>query len=167
MGPGLMLVVAAAAAQAARSVVPWGHREIFEQVFRETGQDENLMHALGWQESNLNPLAIGKPNENGTIDYGLMQINSANFADLGLTSTSWQDPLENTRAAAKLLTRIRSELGPSASLQDVISVYNAGQQKGGGPKKVNGVYSDEEYVVKVTGRYALVSAAALAPLGGS
>lgn len=166
MGPGLILLAAAAAAQAARSITPWTHRAVFLQVFQEKGEDENLLHAFAWQESNLNPLAVGATNSNGTTDYGLMQINSANFARLGLTGDDWKDPLKNCRAAATLLTEIRSELGPSASLQDVISVYNAGQQKGGGARRdpATGKYVNEEYVVKVTGRYALLTAAALAPL---
>ena len=41
-----------------------------------------VLRAIGWQESHLQPAAIG-PNINGSIDIGAFQINSVHFPELG------------------------------------------------------------------------------------
>lgn len=41
------------------------------------GLNPHLLYAIAKQESGLNPRIVSKPNENGTVDIGLMQINSA------------------------------------------------------------------------------------------
>jgi hypothetical protein len=41
-----------------------------------SGHDKNVITACVEQESDFNPSAVGKPNENGTIDYGIAQFNN-------------------------------------------------------------------------------------------
>jgi soluble lytic murein transglycosylase-like protein len=41
------------------------------------GLNPYLLHAIAVQESGLNPLARSRPNTNGSVDIGLMQINSS------------------------------------------------------------------------------------------
>jgi soluble lytic murein transglycosylase-like protein len=41
------------------------------------GLNPYLLHAIAVQESGLNPLARSRPNANGSVDIGLMQINSS------------------------------------------------------------------------------------------
>lgn len=53
-------------------------------------------------ESGLDPAAIHY-NGNGTVDAGLMQINSANFAWLGLDMRTSMDPCRSIGAAAQVL----------------------------------------------------------------
>ena len=41
-----------------------------------------VLRAIGWQESRLQPAAIGR-NANGSIDVGAFQINSVHLSELG------------------------------------------------------------------------------------
>lgn len=66
------------------------------------GLDSRLLLVQAQIESKLDPLVIHH-NTNGTTDYGLMQINSANFVLLGIRSTEEAlDPCRNIKAAADL-----------------------------------------------------------------
>ena len=56
--------------------------------------------SIAQHESGLDPAAIHH-NANGTDDVGLMQINSANFAWLGLDAQTALDPCESIAAAAR------------------------------------------------------------------
>lgn len=51
----------------------------------------------------LDASAISKPNRDGSRDYGLMQINSGNFAWLGLTPATAMDPCRSIAAAETVL----------------------------------------------------------------
>jgi len=42
----------------------------------------DVLRAIGWQESRLQPLALGR-NANGSIDVGAFQINSTHLGELG------------------------------------------------------------------------------------
>lgn len=42
-----------------------------------SGLNPYLLYAIAKQESSLNPKVVSRPNSNGTVDIGLMQINSA------------------------------------------------------------------------------------------
>lgn len=53
-------------------------------------------------ESAFDPRAVHK-NTDGSIDAGLMQINSANWSWLGLTAETALDPCQSIRAAGFLL----------------------------------------------------------------
>lgn len=62
----------------------------------------NLLKAIAKTESNLNPNAVNKANKNGTIDRGLMQINSIHLND-GLDAEDLFDPEINIHEGAKVL----------------------------------------------------------------
>jgi type IV secretion system protein VirB1 len=64
--------------------------------------DPNLLVGIAKAESGLDPGAIHR-NANGTRDWGLMQINSANFGWLGLTPESSLDPCRSMAAGAAVL----------------------------------------------------------------
>jgi type IV secretion system protein VirB1 len=86
-----------------------------------------LTHAL---------LALGH-----SVDLGIMQVNSANFARTGLTVTTAFDPGESMRAGAMILTEAyrqcsRGHLDPGqavqqAALRCAASVYNTGDEQAG------------------------------------
>jgi type IV secretion system protein VirB1 len=61
--------------------------------------------AIAKTESGFETQAIHR-NANGTIDYGLLQINSANFTWLGVTAESVMDACTNIRAGAAVLTAV-------------------------------------------------------------
>jgi soluble lytic murein transglycosylase-like protein len=61
-----------------------------------------VLRAIGWQESRLNPSAIGR-NANGSTDFGAFQINSAHLPELarfGVTAQSLADGCVSAYVAA-------------------------------------------------------------------
>jgi soluble lytic murein transglycosylase-like protein len=138
-----------------RAAVPWTYRPLFVSVARATGQDENLLHALAWQESRMDPAAVSPANENGTRDYGLMQINEVNLAALGLDRTTALDPARSVAAAAQYLQQL--EASGVHGLADLAAAYNAGAVK----RTADGAYVNARYVAEVLTRYAWVQLAAL------
>ena len=64
-------------------------------ISAEYGVPENFVKAIVKTESNYVCEAIGY-NKNGTIDYGLMQLNSSWYND-----ENWKDPEVNLRAGIK------------------------------------------------------------------
>ena len=61
-----------------------------------------VMVGIAQHESGLDHFAIHH-NANGTVDVGLAQVNSANFAWLGLTLQTALDPCRNLAAGARVL----------------------------------------------------------------
>jgi hypothetical protein len=61
-----------------------------------------IIVGIAQHESGLDPIAIHR-NANGTVDVGLAQVNSANFAWLGLTLQTALDPCRNLAAGARVL----------------------------------------------------------------
>ncbi len=62
----------------------------------------DLLTRIVLHESGGNPTA-SNVNRNGSIDYGLAQINSSNLAWLGETPSSILDPCRNIAAEARIL----------------------------------------------------------------
>jgi len=61
-----------------------------------------VMVGIAQHESGLDPAAINH-NRNGSTDYGIAQVNSANFGWLGLNAQTAMDPCQNLRAGARVL----------------------------------------------------------------
>jgi hypothetical protein len=61
-----------------------------------------VMVGIAQHESGLDPSVVHR-NPNGTIDVGLVQVNSLNFAWLGLTMQTAMDPCRNLAAGARVL----------------------------------------------------------------
>ena len=161
-----------ALAQVAAEALPWSLRPLFQEAADRAGPpvDVPLLMALAWKESAFHADAVGALNPNGTRDYGLLQINSVNLERFGLTpDTAITDPVANTHAAAALL----AELAPHARNRgDLISMYNAGQDKAtGGPKLTTAPdgavhYVNAPYVDDVLLRYWFVRVVDLAAFKG-
>jgi type IV secretion system protein VirB1 len=76
-----------------------------------------------------------------SLDLGIMQVNSANFARTGLTVTTAFDPGESMRAGAAILIaayrqclRGNLDAGPAeqqAALRRAASIYNTGREQAG------------------------------------
>jgi len=74
-----------------------------------------ILRAIAWQESHDNVGAMHK-NRNGSIDYGLMQINSIHLpalAQYGISSNKLMDPCANVYIAAWHLRRQMDKYGNS------------------------------------------------------
>jgi hypothetical protein len=66
-----------------------------------------VLQSIGQHESGLRPTAVNR-NQNGTVDVGVMQINSVHFAELssyGIAPNALWDPCTNVMVGAFLLAR--------------------------------------------------------------
>jgi type IV secretion system protein VirB1 len=72
-----------------------------------------------------------------SLDLGIMQINSANFVNTGLTVAAAFDPGLSLRAGAQILVaayqqcRRGGQIAPQAALRCAASVYNTGREQAG------------------------------------
>lgn len=105
----------------------------FLQIAKEAGAkydlDPFLLLAIAKAESGLKISAVNT-NRNGTVDYGLMQVNSINLDFVGATKDTIFNPATNIHAGAKVLdqkrTYIQTKKG-AFTTQDLISAYNEGE----------------------------------------
>lgn len=82
--------------------------------FQEAGSRYHVSPWLLWSiakvESGLDPSAINQ-NRNGTVDVGLMQVNSIWAEQLGKTWDHLDDPCTNVMAGAWILNRCVQDYG--------------------------------------------------------
>lgn len=96
-------------------------------LFEEAGEyykiDPKILYSIAKIESNFNPNAVNK-NSNGSIDMGVMQINSVHLKELekrGFNKEHLFDPKINIYAGAWLLKRCFNKHGVS---KDGLTCYN-------------------------------------------
>ena len=170
MGFGVLLVTTGALAGAglglSRVRIPYQERDLFERIGAAENVSPDLLHAIAWQESNINAAAISPANRNLSRDYGMMQINERNFALLGLSQLTALNAERNVRAAADLIQRIQSAGVKDAA--DILSIYNAGDARfkpfGSGPRLRAGKYVNQVYVTSSLGKMTLIRLANFVPL---
>lgn len=124
--------------------------DAFESAAKANKLDPNLLRAIGKKESRFRPDAVSAPNQNGSRDYGVMQINDSNFRTLGLTQADSLKPVVNINAAARLLVKLKSELGDKLTPQTLVAAYNAGAPA----IKSRGIFN-QSYVAEVMTHYQL------------
>jgi len=81
---------------------------IFQEVGEHFGVPPLLLKKIATIESNLNPKCINI-NQNKTIDYGIMQINSCHFKELsvyGINESNIMSPKVNILAGAILVKNL-------------------------------------------------------------
>ena len=94
----------------------------FEEAGEEFGVPAGLLWAIAKVESGFDPLAEGR-NANGSIDVGVMQINSIWFDRLvGVNSETMREPCANVRTGAYILAEC---LGRYGYTWEGIGCYNA------------------------------------------
>ena len=95
----------------------------FDEAAKEYNVPVDLLRSIAKVESNGNPLAVGY-NKDGTIDYGLMQINSSWYGKLGhkLWADLTLDVCSNVRAGAWILSHCMKTYG---NTPEAIGCYNA------------------------------------------
>lgn len=84
-----------------------GHAFCFEQAEATYGIHRDLLRAIAQQESGMNPQAINR-NANGSVDIGLMQINSQWWPQLtraGYDQAWLREPCYNVMFGAWILAR--------------------------------------------------------------
>ncbi len=82
----------------------------FEEAGQRYGVSPWLLLAIAKAESSLNP-SVEHHNRNGTIDVGLMQINSIWAEPLGKAWGSLNDPCTNVMAGAWILRQCMRDYG--------------------------------------------------------
>lgn len=105
----------------------------FLGIAKEAGKKYNLdpllILAIAKAESGLKVSAINR-NNNGTYDYGLMQVNSINLDFVGATKDTIFNPATNIHAGAKVLDQKRTYIQQKKgtfTTQELISAYNQGE----------------------------------------
>jgi soluble lytic murein transglycosylase-like protein len=94
----------------------------FEYAGNEHGITPVILESIAKVESNLNPSAINR-NRNGSVDIGLMQINSEWLKTLKLSQKDLlNDACLNTRVGAQILRQCIDRYGVN---WEAIGCYNA------------------------------------------
>jgi soluble lytic murein transglycosylase-like protein len=105
----------------------WANAFCFSEAAQRYGVDERLLMAIAKQESDFQP-HVKHTNTNGSVDVGLMQINSQHFKTLNRFNISEQsllDPCVNVHVGAWILSRAIKEHGPTWR---AVGAYNAGSK---------------------------------------
>ena len=120
-------------------------QEYTYHLCRQYGVEFELVMAIMFTESNFDPYAVSS-----TGDYGLMQINEINFAELSdkLGITDFTDPYQSIRSGIYILGQLASKYTDNAR---VLMAYNMGDY-GSSVLWEQGVHSTE-YTDKVIAKY--------------
>ena len=86
------------------------HAFCFQEAGRIYGVSPHLLWAIAKAESSFNPSAVNH-NRNGTVDIGLMQINSLWAKQLEKTWGYLDDPCTNVMAGAWILSQCVRDYG--------------------------------------------------------
>ncbi|CAB3780901.1 hypothetical protein LMG28688_01137 [Paraburkholderia caffeinitolerans] len=76
--------------------------DCFDEAARYQKVNPLILRAIAWQESHNTPDALHR-NTNGSVDYGVMQINSIHLptlAQYGISSSTLMQPCKNVYIAA-------------------------------------------------------------------
>ena len=99
-------------------------RACWQEAANRYQVDPALLYAIARTESGLNPAASHR-NRDGSIDIGLMQINSAWLPDLarhGISARDLWEPCTNIHVGAWVLAQKIRKLGMT---WDAVGAYNA------------------------------------------
>ncbi|MCY0389180.1 lytic transglycosylase domain-containing protein [Robbsia sp. Bb-Pol-6] len=102
-------------ASAASSTPVHAATDCFTAAGSYQGVNPLILRAIAWQESRDAPGALHR-NQNGSIDYGLMQINSIHLpalAQYGISSNKLMDPCASVYIAAWHLRQKMNKYGNS------------------------------------------------------
>ncbi|MBL8345280.1 MAG: lytic transglycosylase domain-containing protein [Rubrivivax sp.] len=118
---------AAAAVVGERRPNPGDTLACLDNAAAERGLDARLLRAVARAESNLNPLAVNRTHveRTGTVDVGLLQINSSWLPTLGrygIREHHLYDACTNARVGAWLLADALARYG---NTWNAVGSYNA------------------------------------------
>ncbi|MCR4288136.1 MAG: lytic transglycosylase domain-containing protein [Deltaproteobacteria bacterium] len=114
----------------------------FDYAGRYYGISSELLSAIAFVESSHDPNALNR-NRNGTVDYGLMQVNSQWAPEFGEYWDYIKDPCYNVLAGAWILKRCIARFDDTWG---AVGCYNTGRAEG---------KSALRYIRKVKGALAL------------
>ncbi len=91
------------------------HADCITDAAQRYHVNPDVLRAIAYYESHLNPDALNH-DANGTVDVGIMQINSIHFPTLrreGIDLKQLQDPAVNADVGAALLRDAVNQYGPT------------------------------------------------------
>ena len=97
----------------------------FEAAGTEYGVSPGLLWSIAKVESGFAPQAVHW-NQNGTYDYGLMQINSGWAQRLGPVWQSLGDPCTNVKVGAWILAQCVQRYG---YMWEAVGCYNSSSER--------------------------------------
>jgi soluble lytic murein transglycosylase-like protein len=134
-------------------LTPTSKTPSYYKCFYEAGEKFNIHPMVLWSiavvESKMNPNSIGK-NKNGTIDVGLMQINSVHFPKLesyGIKPEDLLDPCTNIDAGAWELSDCIRRFGLN---ENALTCYNGLVPKNLYASKVMAILEKKMRMVKTS-----------------
>lgn len=103
---------------------------LFNQSATKWGVPKELLEAIAWTESSMNPKAYRAEPRINDASYGLMQLLEKTARGLGFTGTKEQlyDPAINIDLGGKLSAQIIKRQG-GLNLADFYSEYNSGRSQ--------------------------------------
>ena len=132
----------------------------FEEAGRQYGVNPKLLSSIAEVESRLRPEALHR-NDNGSMDAGLMQINSCWNYKLGIDSSRLlSDPCYNVKIGAKILRQCIDRYGYT---WEAVGCYNASSKD----KRVDYSWKIFKQLKKYAGENALPQKRAKASQGSS
>jgi soluble lytic murein transglycosylase-like protein len=113
-----------AAATLAATLAAPARADCFDDAARYQHVNPWTLRAIAWQESHYRPEALHK-NDNGSVDYGMMQINSIHLPTLaryGISSGTLMDPCKNVYIAA---WHLRQKMDKHGNSWDAVGAYHS------------------------------------------
>jgi soluble lytic murein transglycosylase-like protein len=100
------------------------HADCFDEAAKYQQVNPLILRAIAWQESHNHPDAMNK-NANGSIDYGLMQINSIHLntlAHYGINSGTLMQPCKSVYVAA---WHLRQKMNKYGNTWQAVGAYHS------------------------------------------
>lgn len=100
------------------------HADCFDEAAKYQKVNPLILRAIAWQESHNQPDAMNK-NANGSIDYGLMQINSVHLTQLaqyGISTTTLMQPCKSVYIAA---WHLRQKMNKYGNTWQAVGAYHS------------------------------------------
>lgn len=100
------------------------HADCFDDAAHYQHVNPIILRAIAWQESRNRPNAMRK-NDNGSTDYGLMQINSIHLSALsgyGISSNTLMEPCASVYIAA---WHLRQKMNKHGNTWQAIGAYHS------------------------------------------
>jgi soluble lytic murein transglycosylase-like protein len=100
------------------------HADCFDEAAKYQQVNPLILRAIAWQESHNHPDAMNK-NANGSVDYGLMQINSIHLntlAHYGINSGTLMQPCKSVYVAA---WHLRQKMNKYGNTWQAVGAYHS------------------------------------------
>lgn len=127
--------------------IPWtdNNRPCWEEAGRYHGVDPWLLYSIAKVESSFNPEAVNKANRNGSVDTGLMQINSVHWPRLrsyGIDPSALYNACASTYIGAWVLADAQRRYGRTWK---AVAAYNVGSLNTEARTRIGWRYANKVY----------------------